>query len=417
MSVTIGRSILTRFCGNHLKKLPTRATIVRFASVANDKRSNLEDKAGIPASEANKISAAVLKRVVNPLVIENVELPKISRADEVLIDVQYCALNGSDVLLSKNLYTYEPSLPMVLGYELVGKLIQVGEEAKRQGYQVGDKVVALNKDRYGGLAEQCIAEVSDIWKVPTGMKSLDAVCLLDNYITALVAFERKVNIQEDDMVLINVGISDIGFAAIDLASNVFRAQVISVCATEAAATVARGKGALASLKYKDRTLLNQIQEVAAEKNIKVVFNDADGEYFKKILNCFTKIYKEDATIKDLLRDDSFAVVVHHLSREGRAIIAGTAIMIEPDSDVHKSEFSVSGFNLQTYRKINPEGYRQAGDDVLQFFEDNLITPTYSLIVGLNKVNDAVDLILNKKATGKVIVDIKNKDADVENTKE
>lgn len=31
---------------------------------------------------------------------------------------------------------------------------------------------------------------------------------------------------------------------------------------------------------------------------------------------FTDIYRSDATIKDLLRDDSFAVVVHHLSREG-----------------------------------------------------------------------------------------------------
>lgn len=49
---------------------------------------------------------------------------------------------------------------MVLGYELVGKLVEVGEEAKRQGYNVGDKVIALNKERYGGLAERCITEVS-----------------------------------------------------------------------------------------------------------------------------------------------------------------------------------------------------------------------------------------------------------------
>lgn len=79
---------------------------------------------------------------------------------QVLVDVQYCALNASDALLTKNMYTFEPTLPMVLGYEFVGKLIQVGEEAKGQGYKVGDKVIALNKDRYGGLAEQCIADVN-----------------------------------------------------------------------------------------------------------------------------------------------------------------------------------------------------------------------------------------------------------------
>lgn len=38
--------------------------------------------------------------------------------------------------------------------------------------------------------------------------------------------ERKVNIEEDDMIIINVGISGIGLAAVDLATSVFRAQVI-----------------------------------------------------------------------------------------------------------------------------------------------------------------------------------------------
>lgn len=52
--------------------------------------------------------------------------------------------------------------------------------------------------------------------------------ILDNYITALVALERKVNLDENDMILINVGISGIGLAAVDLATNVFRAKVLLV---------------------------------------------------------------------------------------------------------------------------------------------------------------------------------------------
>lgn len=57
------------------------------------------------------------------------------------------------------MYIFEPKLPTVLGYEVVGKLVEVGEEAERNGYKVGDKVIALNKERYGGLAEKCLAEV------------------------------------------------------------------------------------------------------------------------------------------------------------------------------------------------------------------------------------------------------------------
>lgn len=68
-------------------------------------------------------------------------------------------MNVSDALLSQNLHTYEPKLPLVLGHEVVGKLVEIGAEAEKSGYRVGDKVIALNKERCGGLAEKCLAEV------------------------------------------------------------------------------------------------------------------------------------------------------------------------------------------------------------------------------------------------------------------
>lgn len=84
MSALVGR-ILSRFCESHLKKLSPRTKVVRLSSTANTEQSNLEDRSetGIPASEACKITAAVLKQFTNPLVIETVDPPKISREDEV----------------------------------------------------------------------------------------------------------------------------------------------------------------------------------------------------------------------------------------------------------------------------------------------------------------------------------------------
>lgn len=154
------------------------------------------------------------------------------------------------------MYTYEPKLPITLGYELVGELVYVGKDAQDKGYKVGDKVIALNKERYGGFAERCVAEVTvrmhhrrkekifnpmmsnlnvrstffhqDIWKIPSNVKSLDAVCLLNDYMSALIALERVVTIDENDMILVNVGLSGTGLATIDLATNVFRSQVIFI---------------------------------------------------------------------------------------------------------------------------------------------------------------------------------------------
>lgn len=58
--------------------------------------------------------------------------------------------------------------------------------------------------------------------------SADLASILDNYITALIALERKVSLNEDDMILINVGVSGIGLAAVDLATNVFKAKVFTL---------------------------------------------------------------------------------------------------------------------------------------------------------------------------------------------
>ncbi|XP_012060370.1 PREDICTED: quinone oxidoreductase-like protein 2 homolog, partial [Atta cephalotes] len=328
----------------------------------------------------------------------------------ILIDVHYCALNASDLLLSQNLHTFKPKLPMILGYEVVGKLIEVGTEAEKNGYKIGDKVIALNKERYGGLAEKCLAEVGDIWKVPSTklVNSADLASILDSYITALVALERKVNLNENDMILINVGISGIGLAAVDLATNVFKAKVIGVCATENCANQAREMGAFAAFKYKDKKLIKQIKEIAAERDIKAIFEDEDGASFKKMLSCFTDIYK--ATLKDMLRNDSFAVVVHHLSREGRVVIAGTTTTMADVSDVQKGSFSITGFNLMEYKKKKPDVYRQAGDDILQFLEEGLIAPSYSLIAGMHKVNDVLESISENMFPGKVIIDMRDKEA-------
>nr|XP_031830384.1 quinone oxidoreductase-like protein 2 [Nomia melanderi] len=408
MSVSAGRRILPQFCRSHLKKFPAQTGVVKFSSTAESTSPNLNCK-NVPTSE--RISAAVLKDFDSPLVIDQIEIPKISQDNEVVIDVAYCALNTCDILLAKQLYTVKPCLPMVLGQELVGKLVQVGKDAQDCNYNVGDKVIALNKELYGGLSEQCIAKFDDIWKIPSEFKSIDAIGLLDDYICALLAIESKINLQEGDIIIINVGMSSIGLAAVDLATNVYKAEVIAVCATEEGADLARGKGnVLASFKYKDSKLLKQLQELATDKGIEAIFADQEGEHLKNILDCFTSIYKSGATMKDLLRDDSFAVVVHHLSSKGRAVIAGsTAVMTESDSN----RFSVAGFNLKEYKELKPDKYREAGEDVIQFFEDGLIKPTCALTAGLCNVNDAVDHILKSKSPGKVIIDVKNKDAKVE----
>ncbi|KAF7987538.1 hypothetical protein HCN44_003300 [Aphidius gifuensis] len=417
MSTKLLTRLLTRNTVNHVSFMKFNTTRIKL------KNEDILKKTIIPEPVSGMHQAAVLKSFNEPLVIENIEPVKVSNDNEVLIDVHYCALNGPDALLAKNNHTFEPALPNILGYEIAGKLVEVGGEAKKNGFKIGDKVVALNKTKFGGFKNQCIAEMSDIWKVQSSDKLLDSVCLLENYMTALIGLDKKANLQEDEMVLINVGLGGIGLAAVDIAVNVFRAQVIGVSASEEKAAMVRDKGAFASLKYDDKKLVKKIVEFADERDIEDVFDGPEGEKFKKMLDCFTKVYEEKYQT-NMLRDDNFDVLVEHLSREGRMILAGFTAKngkngsekkTDDDEDEKKNSFVPSGINLLKYKSIDFEAYREAGQDVLQYYDEGLIKPSYSLITGLYNINDALKCTTDMKCFGKVIIDLKHPDLETKQT--
>lgn len=83
-----------------------------------------------------KMRAAVLQGVCKPLKIIEIEVPSISQ-DQLLIKVEACGLCRTDLhIIDRELPTVKPNV--ILGHQIVGKVVQVGE--KTQGFSVGDRV-------------------------------------------------------------------------------------------------------------------------------------------------------------------------------------------------------------------------------------------------------------------------------------
>lgn len=80
------------------------------------------------------------------------------------IDIQCCALNSSDLLLYNGSGDAKPTLPLVPGFEFSGTIIEVAdtksssteEDDDEDVLQVGDKVLALNKELLHGFSDQCV---------------------------------------------------------------------------------------------------------------------------------------------------------------------------------------------------------------------------------------------------------------------
>ena len=75
-----------------------------------------------------------------------VSLPK---ENEVIIEVEAFGLNYADVMARNGLYREAPPMPCIIGYEVVGKIVNVGVNVSND--KIGKRVVGFC--RFGGYAK------------------------------------------------------------------------------------------------------------------------------------------------------------------------------------------------------------------------------------------------------------------------
>ncbi|KAK6635044.1 hypothetical protein RUM44_000293 [Polyplax serrata] len=326
------------------------------------------------------VKAAVLKEFKSPLIIDEVKQSKL-KGHEIRIKVQYCSVNPSDVEIVKGYHEYKPKLPFVPGYEMAGEVLEVGKEAKLEGFNVGDKVIGLNKEACGGLSEECIVVSKDCYHVPQGISLKDCSALLDGYITAVLGLIRRGKLEEGETVLVTAAGGGIGLAAVDLAANVYKAKVIAVCSSEDKAALVREKGAFMALKYDDH-LAKEVNKMTGGKGVKVVFDATGDKVFDSALHC--------------------------VANEGRMVLASNAARnikhFNPSLLLPKA-ISVTGVSPWHYRINDFDTYKSCVEDVIDMAEQELISPHVSEEFELQNVNSAFEYLLDAKCTGKVVVKV------------
>ncbi len=91
-------------------------------------------------------------------------------AGEVVLKIQFAALNPADAFLAQGLYPARPPLPHVLGRDGVGIVTALGPDVHH--LQIGDVVGVLRCDvgvtRWGTLAEQVAVPADSVVSIPTG---------------------------------------------------------------------------------------------------------------------------------------------------------------------------------------------------------------------------------------------------------
>jgi NADPH2:quinone reductase len=148
--------------------------------------------------------------------------PPAAAPGHVVVKVAYAGVNGPDIMQRKGLYPPPQGASKVLGLEIAGEVVAVGENTAR--WRVGDVVCALTNG--GGYAEYCSVLGEHCLPIPTGLTPRDAASLPESYFTIWSNIFMTARLTAGETFLVHGGAGGLGTTSIQL-GKAFGAKVVA----------------------------------------------------------------------------------------------------------------------------------------------------------------------------------------------
>jgi putative PIG3 family NAD(P)H quinone oxidoreductase len=199
---------------------------------------------------------------------------------EYLIRVKAAGVNRPDVLQRKGHYPPPPGASSILGLEIAGTVVAVGEGADAS--MLAQPVCALVSG--GGYAEYCAVPAGQCLPVPPAITMVEAAALPETIFTVWSnLFERAYAI-EGDTVLVHGGTSGIGTMAI-LLGKLFDLTVIVTCGSDEKCARAIELGAAHAINYRTQDFVEEVKRITGGKGVQAVLDMVGGDYVARDLAC------------------------------------------------------------------------------------------------------------------------------------
>lgn len=145
--------------------------------------------------------------------------------DEVLIKVEYAALNRADLMQREGDYPPPEGCPEWMGLEVSGEIVEMSEGAKaKSNYKIGDKVCALLGG--GGYAEFVSVKYDMCMPVPKNCTMAEAAAIPEAFATAYLKLFVEGHAKAGDTLLMQAGASGLASVIIPMA-KAFGLRVIT----------------------------------------------------------------------------------------------------------------------------------------------------------------------------------------------
>jgi NADPH2:quinone reductase len=205
------------------------------------------------------------------------------RAGDVLIRVMAAGINRPDIQQRKGLYPPPPDASPVLGLEVAGEVVALGQEVS--GWRPGDRVCALANG--GGYAEFCAAPAGQCLPWPAGYDAIRAAALPETYFTVWANLFGLGRLRPGEIALVHGGTGGIGLTAIQLARE-FGARVFATAGSAAKCEACRRFGAEQAINYRQEDFLEAVRRFTDKRGVDVVLDIVGAPYTPRNLRALAK---------------------------------------------------------------------------------------------------------------------------------
>jgi NADPH2:quinone reductase len=310
---------------------------------------------------------------VESLKLEDVAVPT-PGPDDVLIAVKATAVNYADALMTAGRYQTKPELPFSPGLETAGTVAACGSRVTR--LRPGDRVMAILA--YGGLAEMAVAPAAETFAIPSRMSFEEAGAFPVAYISSHVAIRWQGRLEPGETLLVLGAAGGVGLTAVEI-GKAMGARVIAAASTAEKLSVARERGADDLVNYSTEKLTERVMALTDGKGADVCFDPVGGELFDAALSA--------------------------LGWGGRILVVGFVGGMQqiPANRLLVKNRAAMGTSLRYFRWHAPEKLRASVDELLRWYEEGKLRPCISHRLPLEKSVEAIKLLTDRRAYGKVVV--------------
>lgn len=204
-------------------------------------------------------------------------------AGEVLIRVVAAGVNRPDVIQREGLYPPPPGAPTIMGLEVAGEIVAVGEGVGPE--LLGQPVCALVAG--GGYAEFAVAPAGQCLPVPQALSMTEAAAIPETLFTVWTNLFERAYATEGDTVLVHGGTSGIGTMAIAL-GQLFGLTVIVTAGSPEKCARAVELGAAHAIDYQTEDFVARAREITDGKGVAAVLDMVGGDYLPRNLDCLAE---------------------------------------------------------------------------------------------------------------------------------